>query len=475
MKKQKTRAYLLFISAFFAICLVPSVGLFWNHSDAIDNAEAKDALPQITNDEGTLNLDYLGELGSYFETHFAYRAYAVDLNAHIRVALSATSPTDQVIVGDSGWLYYGGTLDDYLGNTPLTKQKARAIAHNLSLVQGYAQSKGATFTFTIAPNKNSLYPAHMPYYYTQGDQTNRTVLKEALDAAGVSYADLFEAFENTHEELYYKTDTHWNPTGALLAAQSILENNERVKILEKASENEPSSYEHTGDIETMLYPVTAGSETTSKISVGSWNGLENNKSVEDSLVETYSQEGAGSLFMFRDSFADSLIPLLSPLYEKARYSKLIPYNFLQFNQDFPEHIIIERAERHVGLLAENPPLMMAPRVAVGTSTPISGSASVSVSEDGDYHVISGIVDPTESKESDDILIRISTENTTATFIPFYQTIIQNGSTENDNGFRLYLPKASFSEGFADITVLIVHKNADGSYDSVGQIETTRND
>jgi hypothetical protein len=68
------------------------------------------------------------------------------------------------------------------------------------------------FLLTITPNKNTLYPEHMPYYkdYPVGGEHNAIRLAEDLSRQDVRYLDLFRLFGAEEEVLYLKRDSHWN-------------------------------------------------------------------------------------------------------------------------------------------------------------------------------------------------------------------------------------------------------------------------
>ena len=77
-----------------------------------------------------------------------------------------------MILGSDGWLYFSDTLPDYMGQG-MSDAELRYLANDLALMQEYIESQGKQFAFTIAPNKNSIYPEHMPDYIENrhGDQT----------------------------------------------------------------------------------------------------------------------------------------------------------------------------------------------------------------------------------------------------------------------------------------------------------------
>lgn len=98
-----------------------------------------------------------------------------------------------------------------------------AILHNLKLIQNYAQQQGSAFYLMVPPNKNSLYDENMPYYYQKGDESNLKMLTERFQQEGISYIDLYGAFQEKEEVLYFQRDSHWNNQGALLAYRNLME------------------------------------------------------------------------------------------------------------------------------------------------------------------------------------------------------------------------------------------------------------
>jgi hypothetical protein len=112
-------------------------------------------------------------------------------------------------------------LSDYTGVDALSRQEILMAAHNLALMQEYCQSQGREFAFMLAPNKNSLYPDNMPDYGVRNPSANAKLLMAELDALDVNYIDLFAAFGEQEEVLYFTHDSHWNSKGAALGADCI--------------------------------------------------------------------------------------------------------------------------------------------------------------------------------------------------------------------------------------------------------------
>ncbi|MCL2806848.1 MAG: hypothetical protein FWD27_01580 [Coriobacteriia bacterium] len=475
----------LFASLFVGLCLLPFVGMLWaQDSPALDD-DSRSMLPLLVAGDNSVNLEYLQDLGTYFEDHFAYRNLAIDLNARLRAGLFKTSPTEQVIIGSQGWLFYGGTLDDFRASSPLDNREIFNITHNLTLMQGYTQAMGAQFVVAIAPNKNSLYPHFMPYYYLPATNESMSLLKESLASAQINYVDLFELFDGQDDVLYSLTDTHWTTEGALLASNNLLAAGSRGVASETA---ERQGAVIVGDIERMLYPVTAQTEASLGITTGTWHFTGGSVDVADDIVYTSSAEGEGVLLMFRDSFADTLIPCLAPEFARAEFTKMIPYNFTQIADLKPDVVIVERAQRQVRLLGEDPPFLYAPTAPINYELSLISESEASWRQDGDFRIIEGFVDEEFIDAQDSIFISIEgTQGEPAVYVPFLISIsldekssgkesldfdaageASNGAAKehlynSPYGFRLFFNERTLPENEYTVKILVVPSESDTAF------------
>lgn len=394
---------------FVVLCLVamlvPGIGMLWAPTTTTTENRQLASMPELFTQQGRINADFLADAGAYLEDHFAFRNQMVSANAHLYAALG-TSPTNQVVVGTNGWLYYGGTLDDYLGNNQLSERALHNIAHNLLLLQGYVASRDAAFVFAVAPNKNSLYPQYMPWWLVQAHESgNAERLLPYLQEYGVNYVNLYEVFHNQPEVLYCACDTHWNNKGAALAADAMLRSLGKSP-LPISKDAWFSRNDFVGDVAEMLYPI--GAEPEQQWYVEGYNDKEEQRGslwsympeqpndVEADFTVTQSEGGQGSLVMFRDSFANATIPFTSTAFAQATYSKLVPYNAARIDEAHADCVIVERAERHLSYLAVHPPVLASPTVAVDLAL-LDGvgeqtSTTLQVTTDGPYTVLSGVVD-----------------------------------------------------------------------------------
>ena len=136
----------LYIAAFFAVCLVPFVGMAVTGQESSSENRTLAEFPQLKTEEG-INVQWLNDAGEYFQDHFAFRNELVTANALINGKILGTSTASGVIQGTDGWLYYKDSLEDYLGENLLKDRSLYNISHILSLMQEYLAEKNVQFVF----------------------------------------------------------------------------------------------------------------------------------------------------------------------------------------------------------------------------------------------------------------------------------------------------------------------------------------
>ena len=402
-----------FIAACLLLCLIPSVGMLFFPTTQTTENKALAEPPK------TLSLQVFREFEDWFNQRVALRNLMVYGDARIQ-SVFGVSGVDGVILGRDGWLYYSATLDDYLGTAELSERQLFNLAHNFSVIEQYLQERDIDFALTIAPNKNTLYGQYMPYYggITQTGDHSAQRLREYLQ---VKYLDLFALFEQQQEILYLKGDSHWNGKGAYLVYSALMEK------LGLAAKNfgQPQAYERTdGDLNRMLYSFYGPAETDYAYQVGQWGN------VEQGWLATENPQGSGTLLMFRDSFANNLIPFLSQTYQKAYYSKGQP-NLLEdyVEQYAPDAVVIEKAERNITDYLLTPPVITGPQTQLPDQIVIAKTQTTltcqTAAADTRYWQISGQIDPAWLETDAQVVVRVG-------------DVCYRAYHTGENGFLLYL-------------------------------------
>jgi hypothetical protein len=134
----------------------------------------------------------------------------------------------EVLIGKDGWMEYtgGGNLNDYQNTIPIPTNGEQIFEKRLESFNGYLQTQGITLLIVVAPNKASIYPDKLPEQIkTLSEQSRLDYLSSHLKPDNLSLIlNLKPALQNARQEqdVYYKTNTHWNGYGAYIAYATII-------------------------------------------------------------------------------------------------------------------------------------------------------------------------------------------------------------------------------------------------------------
>lgn len=347
--------YKIFTAAFLLLCLIPSVGMLVLPPTQPAANEHLSPAPQLRLADGRWNAAVLDQVTAYLADHFAFRQELVTANAWLHAGLLASAPIEDVIVGEQGWLYYARTLDDYQRRATLSDDELHTIAQTVAQMQAYCAARGARFVFTIAPNKNSLYPAQMPARYLRGaGESNAQRLTPLLAQYGVHYVDLFAAFAAQQEVLYYPTDSHWTERGAALVHDWLMD---ALELPHTAFADAPYTIArtHRGDLYEMLYPKGRARDVQQQYDLD-FSYVAPPRTAQDILIETTSPTAPnGRLLLCRDSFGNALHPFLATDFREAVITRQLPYPMEQVQAG--DTVIVEIVERDLAELLAHPPAL----------------------------------------------------------------------------------------------------------------------
>jgi hypothetical protein len=165
----------------------------------------------------------------FFRDHFGFR------NALIRaVALGkyhglGPEVNGRIIVGKDGWLFYSKDekfLADH-GLDPFSNADLDQWQQLLEKRNQYFAERGIVLLVVIPPDKQTIYPEFMPDEFAhplQPTRLDQLLARLAQRRSPVHIVDLRPALleEKKHEQVYFKTDSHWNDDGIFAAYLSLL-------------------------------------------------------------------------------------------------------------------------------------------------------------------------------------------------------------------------------------------------------------
>lgn len=348
------------------ICIIPTIFFFiGNTNNNLAENRDKSKKPSIIYDK-KFNLKYSSEMESYFSKSFGFRTKMVNLLSKINYGLLKESSSDKVIVGQEGWLFYSEAMDDFFSRNTLNNRSIKCLIKTLDLMREYAESKGCDFYFTIAPNKNSIYPEYMPKRYLKGkNKNNYELVKDALLGSRINFIDLKEFLLEEKEnkvQLYHKTDSHWNYYGTEKIYRHLLS---KLHLKTNMPDNPKFSIKKiwTGDVYRMLFPE--GKEKDDQFVYNMPKNYVSNRPIqaEDIKIVTRLKKDKADinqgkkLLIFRDSFFNLLYEFVSNDFSLVEYSREIPYPIEKADGNV---VLLEIVERNIPLIMKSAPIMPSP-------------------------------------------------------------------------------------------------------------------
>ena len=251
------------------------------------------------------------------------------------------SPIPQVVLGAGGWLYYIGAAGDKVidrhvrGRDPFTPAELDRWRTFLIERTRHYRELGAKYVFVIAPNKESIYPEHLPDWI--GPRVGPTRLDQLMahmkSTPEVTVVDLRATLRAAKGDavVYYKADTHWNTRGAYAGYREIVRvlSSQFPGVSAKAWENlGPKAIARTGfDMARMLglVPETpepdfvldhAACVPSEVVPIPVPADLQSRLTAASSVTHC-NAAGNVDAVIFQDSFGTALSPILAQSFRSA--------------------------------------------------------------------------------------------------------------------------------------------------------------
>lgn len=455
---------IIFIAVFFAICAAPLAGLVLGHKNV--NAEKREmAKAPVLVSNGEFNVEFTRQFDDYFTDNFAFRPDLVTLYATLNSALFEESISEQVITGKQGWLFFVPTLNDYQKKDVLSDNEIYRIVRTLEIQRDALAAQGVGFVFAVAPNKSSIYGQYMPERYAiLGEVSNAEKLYAAFEKRGFKAVDLFKMLRGSAVQVYHKLDTHWNNTGALMAYEALMasvqEQREAFVFPRYLSLPYKEEAVWSGDLSAMLYPTAGLRDIQQNYSIEKqYKTARPMLSLEDMTIDAYCETGSLDALMFRDSFANALIPVMSNAFATITYSRAVPYDYSLMDEE-TDIVILEIVERNIPNLLKSAPLLTAPQITLAPrSEPGEMDCIVRTEDMGERIRISGIVTPPnyQAGKNYDIFVRLAGQTADAVFVPFPildASLFDHEQTISNQAFTMLVDKQDLPEDEYAIELII---------------------
>ncbi|WP_027215644.1 alginate O-acetyltransferase AlgX-related protein [Butyrivibrio fibrisolvens] len=362
MKTITQRIYMVILTILILIPVVlyAVIGKYLDSSTADKENRVMTEMPTLAN---TQISEFPTLFDAYMNDNLPYKNYLVTINSMADYYLFNTSSSDDVIVGDKGWLFYVGhenndedPLADYEGTNLYSIDELEIIAENMINARDFLASQGKEFVVTIIPNKSRVYSEYMPDMCGDVSQECRLnqvyqYLSENTDLTIVSPYNDIVSYKEAHPEtqLYFKYDTHWNNFGAYVAAQSIsrvwgfempdLDTVEQVYV--DSDTYDLARMINLGDYLKEDAPIaTAYSGHMARVEIQS-DGMSFTGTVDQGTAD------ARKLYIIGDSFSALLFPYLACHFNSSKSDMYYNYNYSSLESYDPDVVVFECVERYL--------------------------------------------------------------------------------------------------------------------------------
>jgi hypothetical protein len=295
---------------------------------------------------------------AYFEDRFGFRQTLIGWQARFKVSVLGVSSSRQVILGKDGWLFqppYDNSLETYRGVRPLTTEQLAQWKLILETRRAWLKERGIPYLFVVAPEKHSIYPEYVPdamlrdYKQSRMDQL-LAYLKEHSD---MEILDLRPTLREakSRERLYHRTDSHWNDYGAFIGYQAIIGALARFdpRLQPMAESDFEIGRERVQGLDLAALLGLEDVITEEYISMRSGKLAIESPGYSSTSLPLVAFDGRDRglprLVMFRDSFANYLIPFLNHHFSRAVYIWNTGFDPRLIEREHPDFVIQEMVER----------------------------------------------------------------------------------------------------------------------------------
>ncbi len=331
---------------FLLIILLPAIKMLFSPESDWSRAEKRKLAESPPPPRSLHQLPtFFSGLDAYLGDHFGYREALIHrYHREMKKHFGKIGKESKVLLGKNGWYFYSAEeqMEDYLGLIKASEKQLKTWVAERQRRALWCRQRGIAYILVIPPNKHSIYPEFLPENIAPFKGTSRfEQLIEFTEKVGLPFlVDLSRPLRaaKNGRELFYKTDTHWNLRGAFIGFTAILEALQKrfpdtaftadftlgPDITESCVESQglcdlalmAMQSEEASITYQLLAPYEACSQPYNLESYG-FSNLDERQDKPSFARRCESRQLTA--LIFRDSFFDSIEPILSENFRRAIY------------------------------------------------------------------------------------------------------------------------------------------------------------
>jgi hypothetical protein len=276
------------------------------------------------------------------------------------------SSLETILIGRDGWFYWIGedahALDRHFrGLLEFPQQHVDGTVKEFVRRSEWLASKGIAYVVVVVPDKFTIYPEYLPWWISRSEKPSPyDRVRDALARDGrVAFVDLRPALlaAKARERVYFKTDSHWNFNGAIVAYQALMPV-AQAKLGDKLAQVAPAKRpayvpgvdHYSGDLLQMLGKPRIVEEDVAPLAkvLADTTRCARRAEIGDlpgHQIHVCDKPGLPRAVMLRDSMAIALIPLVSENFSRIVYvsSRALDRDLVE--REKPDIVIEELVER----------------------------------------------------------------------------------------------------------------------------------
>nr|WP_281415038.1 hypothetical protein [Fusibacter paucivorans] len=282
-------------------------------------------------------------------------------------------------MGKNGWMFY--TPDNNIkiasGTYPLSGDLLKEIVDKQIIIRDKLKAQGIDYIFVIAPSKAGIYPEMITSGNYSVGKTVGDIFSDAMETAGINVINLREPLltGKKEEQVYFKTDTHWNEVGAYFGYNYLLNRLTSFGIIN----SKPIEVEFVPSSRQCEFAAMMGNENflpSEDYNASVITGAKANSIYSDETFDRIMQINQyyninTPVYMFANSFKDQSNVLLfgDSMFGMWNMPEMLGESFSQYtyvwSQDItqeyidavhPDVVIYEIAERYLNILDTKSPV-----------------------------------------------------------------------------------------------------------------------
>lgn len=333
-KKKGSVIFTLFITGFFVLVAFFSVTTAVMPDKAYSENENRvlQQFPQFTW-QGFADGSFMKNLESYLTDQFALRDTAITVKSFCERLLGKTRENGAYI-GKNGFLFDA--------QAELDGERTKALVKSINAFA--EKNNGLNTVFALVPNSSFVYAENLPHNLVLENQQQQTELIYSALSKNITTVDAVSALldEKENSQVFYKTDHHWTTRGAFSVFKA-LEEPFKITVNEDDFEFHTVSDSFEGTLKSKVnssFSADSVEVCFPKNSEGTYfidfygerektagfffqERLSSKNHYEVFLGGNYGEvsvkttlEGDRKLIVIKDSFANCLIPMLTPYFSR---------------------------------------------------------------------------------------------------------------------------------------------------------------